>query len=296
MEKIQHTNFKKIGIITKSTIVDHEECLLALVKFLKKRNKEILLDSNAELLVNKKPGYSKAHLLNKADMVIILGGDGTLLKVARQISRKIVPVVGVNFGTKGFLTELDRSKMEEGLNKILSGSFEIDKRTLLRVTLYRKGKKLNTHLALNDAVINQGSIARLINLKVEVDQRKMITLDADGLILSTPTGSTGHSLSAGGPIIHPRIPGMLLTPICPASLSIRPILIPTSRQITIVIQTRRRDERANIGLTIDGQECIPLQYGDEIKVRKSKRNLYLIRLTNKMYYKTLRQKLNWGNE
>lgn len=296
MEKKQHNNFKKIGIITKSTIVDHEECLLALIKFLKKKGKEVLLDSNAELLINKSAGLSKAQILNKADLVIVLGGDGTLLKVSRQINRRIVPILGVNFGTKGFLTELIRSKMEEGLSKIFADSFEIDKRSLLRVTVYRKGKKIKTSLSLNDAVINQGSIARLINLKVEVDQRKMITFDADGLILATPTGSTGHSLSAGGPIIHPRIGGMLLTPICPASLSIRPILIPTSRQITIVLQTRRRDEKTNIGLTIDGQECIDLEYGDEIKVRKSKRSLYLVRLTNKLYYKTLRQKLNWGSE
>lgn len=289
-------DIKNVGIITKSTIIDHEAYLKALIKYLGQKGKNIFLDSNAQQLIDGKLGLSKSQIINKCELVIVLGGDGTLLKVARNTGRKLTYVVGINFGTMGFLTELEPDKALLGLDKIFEGLYEIDKRSLLRVTLYREGKKLETLLSLNECVINQGVIARLINLRLEVDKRKMVVFDADGVIIATPTGSTGHSLSAGGPIVHPEVHGMLITPICPSSLSIRPIVIPLSRQIKLTLQTKRKDEKADIGLTIDGQQCIPLKYGDEIKIRKSKRNFYLLRLQSPRYYKTLRKKLNWGND
>lgn len=289
-------NIVKIGIISKSTIGEHEEFLRSLIKFLQSQNKEIYLDNNAQMVISGKPGHSKVELLQICDLVIALGGDGTLLKTARNIGRKVTYILGVNFGTLGFLTELDPKHMLQGLKAIFAGKFDIDKRHLLRVTHYRNGKKIGTFLALNEAVINQGAMARLINLKLEVDKRKMLNLDADGIIVATPTGSTGHSLSAGGPIVHPQIQGLLITPICPSSLSLRPIVIPINRQIKIILQTKRREEKTNIGLTIDGQQCVELEYGDEIRIRKSKRSLYLVRLKHRQYYRVLRKKLNWGVE
>ncbi len=296
MQEVSNRKIVKIGIITKSTIGVHEEFLRGLMKFLKEEKKEVFLDTNAQMVLSGQSGLSHMELLQTMDMVMVLGGDGTLLKTARSLGRKVTPVLGINFGSLGFLTELDPKHLFNGLKSIFAGNYNIDKRSLLRVTLYRNNKKFGTFLALNEVVVNQGAIARLINLRLEVDQRKMLTLDADGIILATPTGSTGHSLSAGGPIVHPEILGMLITPICPSSLTLRPIVIPMNKQVKVILQTKRRDEKSNIGLTIDGQQCVSLEYGDEIRVRKSKRSLYLIRLKHRQYYRVLRKKLNWGGE
>jgi len=216
-----------------------------------------------------------------------------LLKTARSIGRNKVLTLGVNFGTLGFLTECTPDKLSFCLNKIISGQYNVDRRSILRTTIYRKGKKMQTFASLNDAVINQGSFARLIKLDMEIDHRKMTTMHADGVIVATPSGSSGHSLSAGGPIIHPKIESLVVTPICPSSLSMRPIVIPDDRILSIKVDTRRKEDSAKIGLTIDGQEYVELKYGDIIKFRRSKRYFYLARTGNR-YYKMLRNKLGWG--
>lgn len=241
----------------------------------------------------KEPGHKKEELLKKSDMAIVLGGDGTLLKTARRMPRKKTLILGVNMGTLGFLSECRPEKMFECLDKVFKGKFDVDKRSLLRTTIYRKGEKIETFLALNDAVINQGAFARLIEVHLAVDNRKLVNFKADGVIVATPTGSTAHSLSAGGPIVHPKISSLTVSPICPSSLSMRPIVIPDNRQLTATIATERRDESAIIGLTIDGQDLTVLKYGDKIKFRRSRRSLNLIRTGNR-YYKMLRQKLHWG--
>lgn len=293
MPKIQKFNIEKVGIITKRNAIEHPKVLKDLVSYLKKHNKEIIFDSNSASLFKGENGYKKEDLLKKVDLAITLGGDGTLLKTARRLSRKKVIVLGVNMGNLGFLTECTPDRMFKCLDIIFKGNYHIDKRSILRVTIYRKNKKLETHLALNDAVINQGSFARLIQMDLAVDKRKLVKFSADGIIVSTPTGSTAHSLSAGGPIVHPYIEGFIITPICPSSLSMRPIIIPDKKQLTITIATERREESAIIGLTIDGQDMTILKYGDQIKIRRSKRVIYLAR-TKHSYYKMLRSKLNWG--
>ncbi len=194
--------------------------------------------------------------------------------------------------------EDNHEKTFEFLDEFFNGTYYIDERMLLRVTLYRAGQKIATHLALNEAVVNQGNFARLISLRAETDQRKMISFKADGVIVASPTGSTGHSLSAGGPIVHPTIDAIIFTPICPSELSVRPIVIPSSRQLKIVIETERRYQDNTIGLTIDGQIVIPVQYGDEVKIRRSTRKLRFIRkpVGGGSYYKILREKLSWGKK
>ncbi len=239
-------------------------------------------------------GYNKEKLLQKVDLVIVMGGDGTILKTARRMPRKKLLLLGINLGNLGFLTECKPDKMIECLDKVFKGQYSVDKRTLLRITIYRKGEKIDTFLALNDAVINQGAFARLIALDLEVDNRKIVNFKADGLIVATPTGSSAHSLSAGGPIVHPRVESLTITPICPSSLSMRPIVLPDNRQMTVTIETQRRDEAALIGLTLDGQDMMILEYGDKIKFRRSKRKIYMVRTGNR-YYKVLRSKLKWGN-
>lgn len=282
-----------IGIITKRNIIASKEVVFKLVKYLKKNNKKVYLDNNAASLFKDKEGMKKKKILKKADMVICLGGDGTLLKTSRRMGKKKVPVLGVNMGSLGFLTETTPNKMFEALDRVFEGKYVIDRRFILRVTIYRDGEKIYTNLALNDAVINQGLFARLIDLRLEVNQRKIIEFEADGIIVATPTGSTGHALSAGGPIVHPSVHSFVIVPVCPKSLSVRPIIIPNDRQLKLIVQTHRVKE--HVGLTLDGQETFDLEYGDEIKIRKSSRWFDMIRITGGGYYKVLRQKLHWGD-
>lgn len=284
---------KRVGIITKRNNDSFVPVINKLSKYLKGKKVEILLDNNSAEYFKNEKGHKKEEILKKADLVLTLGGDGTLLKTARRISLKKVMVLGVNLGNLGFLTETTPDKLIETLDKIFEGKYAIDKRSLLRVTIYRGGQKIETFLALNDAVINQGAFARLIKIDLEADGRKVVNFMADGMIIATPTGSTAHALSAGGPIVHPYLHAFVIAPICPSSLSMRPIVIPDDKQITAVIATQRRDESAIIGLTIDGQDMMILKYGDKIRFRRSQRSLYLVRTQNR-YYRVLRSKLNWG--
>ena len=286
--------FHKIGVITKIKAKHYLPVLTQLVSYLNKQKKEIYLDLNCSSVLGKRGGLDKTEMLRKVSMAIVLGGDGTLLKVARKLSTKKVQVLGVNMGNVGFLTETSPRDMIKALGRVFKGHYVLDERLLLRVTVYRNGKKYWTSLALNDAVINQGGFARLIDLFVSVNKRKLALYRADGLIVATPTGSTGHSLSGGGPIVHPRIEGLLLTPICPVKLGFRPILIPNNRQISIELKTEWRAEKKPIVLTIDGQLTINLKRGDVIRIRTSSRTFNMIRMTGHNYYRMLRKKLNWG--
>lgn len=287
------SNIKTVGIITKRN-VPQKKAIKQLVKFLKRKKKVVLFDTNVCELFKNEPGVKKEKLLKKVDLAIILGGDGTLLKTARRIQRKKTLVLGVNMGNLGFLTECRPEKMYECLEKIFAGKYEEDKRALLRVTVYRHNKKIATFLALNDAVVNQGAFARLIKMDLEINSRKVVNFKADGMIVATPTGSTAHSLSAGGPIVHPKLGSLTITPICPSSLSMRPIVIPDDRQLTATIATQRRENTPVIGLTIDGQDMIKVEYGDKIRFRRSARHLYLVRTQNR-YFRMLRSKLHWGD-
>lgn len=290
-------SIKKIGIITKRNLKEHPktvQIVKRLKTYLEKRKIKIFYDNNSCQLFKNQTGYNKEQLLKKVDLAVTLGGDGTILKTSRRLPQKKVLVLGVNLGNLGFLTECVPNNIFECLNEILKGEYYIDKRSNLRISIYRKGKKIKTLMALNDAVINQGSFARLIQMDVQMDTRKLVNFRADGMIVSTPTGSTAHSLSAGGPIVHPRIDCFVITPICPSSLSMRPIVVPDKKHLIITIETQRREEGAIIGLTIDGQDTMDLQYGDKIKIRKSRRKIYLVR-TKHNYYEMLRSKLNWGD-
>jgi NAD+ kinase len=300
MKAKKQEKFQVIGLIASSKTKKHAAFLKDLMKYLKKKKCKIIWDDHLTCIYGEENVQDRAKLLKSADLVITLGGDGTVLKAVRDLpKRKNLYLFGINLGHVGFHTEVKKSKKAfDVLDEMLAGKYVIDDRTLLRVTLYRKGKKIATHLALNDAAINQGNFARLICLKTEIDQRKMINFKADGMIIATPTGSTGHSLSAGGPIVHPHLDALIFTPVCPSDLSIRPVIIPSSREMTITIDTERRFEDNKIGLTIDGQIVIPVEYGDKITVRKSSRRLRFIRRNSSIgsYYRVLRNKLGWGQK
>jgi NAD+ kinase len=285
--------FHKIGVISKRTISEQVPALKEIVGKLQKYAKELYLDNHSDEALHGGKGMEKHEIFSKSDLVVVLGGDGTILKSAHSVGKKRTPVLGVNMGTVGFLAEVLPEKLDYAMKQIQKNEYFLDRRSMLRITLYRQGKKVETFLAMNDAVINQGLFARLIEMKIQIDQRKVASFKADGLILATPTGSTGHSLSAGGPIVHPTLNALIISPICPVTLSLRPIVIPNDRQLKVTIETQRRGAY-NIGLTVDGQVTIPLEYGDELKIRKSSRQYYMVRLKSKNYYRLLREKLGWG--
>lgn len=298
MKAKEPVHFQTIALIGRTRLQKEKGFIERLKKYLEKEKKTVIWDEHVASILGKEEKHERSYLLKHADMVITLGGDGTILKVMRELpKRKDLYVFGINLGNVGFLAEVkDKTKVFEMLDEFFAGIYHVDERLLLRVTHYRGNKKMETHLALNDAVINQGKFARLIQLRAEIDQRKMIVYKGDGLIVATPTGSTGHSLSAGGPIIHPRIDAFVFTPICPADLSVRPIAIPSNRQLNITIETERKYDDNTIGLTIDGQIVIPVKYGDQVKIRRSSRKLRFIRKSgmNGKYYRLLRDKLSWG--
>lgn len=228
--------------------------------------------------------------LKRADFIIALGGDGTILHEARRIAPLGIPILGVNLGTLGFLTSLDFVDLSEALEKIFKKKYRWEERLMLEIDVYHRDKKLKSFLALNDAVIHNGVNARVINLALEVSKQFVTTYRGDGVIISTPTGSTAYSLAAGGPIVYPLLPVILVTPICPHSLSQRPIIISEKEEIQIIVQSGEQD----CIFSADGQEAMPLEKEDKVVIRKAKHRLQLIIVSEKSYFEVLRDKLSWG--
>jgi NAD+ kinase len=222
----------------------------------------------------------------------VLGGDGTLLSVARAAHPHNVPILAVNLGSLGFLAEISLDELYPTLENILNEKFKIESRMLLNAYIWRNGKKVEDYNVLNDIVINKGVVARVINLQVLVDGQYMTSYRADGLIIATPTGSTAYSLSAGGPIIHPSMQTLVLSPICPFTLTNRSILIPDQS----IIQVKLDAEYNDVRVTLDGQESYKMKAGDILEIQKTKTTLQLIKGPNKNYYKILRKKLHWGTQ
>lgn len=295
-ELVSKAKVKKIGILAKKDLKLEKDLFKNLITFIESFDKKVILDENAGVLMPSKKSSLRENVLKTADLVITLGGDGTLLSASHSLPRqKKVLFLGVNMGTLGFLSEVkDFDKLQEILTEVFNDNYFLDERDMLRVTVYRKSKKIDTFLALNDAVVNQGNLARVIKLRVDIARRKVAEFKADGLVLATPTGSTAHSMSAGGPIVHPSLDTILMTPICPITLSNRPILLPTDENIHVHIATERREGASDIALTIDGQKHYILKYGDQITIRKSSRKLSLIRMHKESYYKNLRSKIGWA--
>ena len=231
--------------------------------------------------------------LKKAELIISLGGDGTLLRAARLAALKDIPVFGINLGGLGFLTQIGSNDIETALEKIHQEKYFIDERMMLECSVKRKTKKkIKKFIALNDIVVGKGSFARLVCLATYINDYYVITYSADGLVVSTSTGSTAYSLSAGGPIVNPKIKSMLITPICPHTLSARPLIIGENDRVRIDLESS--DEEAM--LTIDGQEGFALKYNDEVVVKKSKFKTKLITFKEKNFYTILREKLKWSGQ
>ena len=278
---------KHIGIIAKP--LSDNRILTELERWLTSRGIRVFYDESAASQIGS-PSISipRPEIPVKCDMIIVLGGDGTFLSVARLSGCDKTPILGINLGGLGFLTETTLSGLYSDLEEVLSGRFNVERRMILYASLLREGKVVASHLALNDVVVHMGNLARIITLNVQVNGEFLNKFQADGLIVSSPTGSTAYSLSAGGPILYPTLDALLLTPICPHTLSNRPIVVPGGSVVDIL------PESEDVTLTLDGQTGMSLKEQDTVRVERSDSSIQLISLPNKSYFDVLRTKLNWG--
>lgn len=284
----QPVSVERVGVAVKQKSAEAIRLAVEVADWLRRRDVEVFLDE----AVVRAYGLDAATAFEPTgefDLVVVLGGDGTLLSVARSV-RSGIPILGVNMGTLGFLTEISRGELYPALVEVLSGTFETVERSLFEVELKRSGRSPQTYKVLNDVVVNKSALARIIQLRVRVDGRLIAEYRADGLIVSTPTGSTAYNLSAAGPIVHPELPVAVLTPICPHTLTMRPLVVPDSSELTVRLETPDED----VYLSIDGQEGTTLGYQDEIVVRRSPDPSMLVKISPRTFYDALRSKLRWG--
>ncbi len=284
--------FKKIGLIAKPDDKRVQKALIKLIKFLKARDLDIVVGDQcaAQLSSEEMVGLETLNGDN-CDLLISIGGDGTLLHAAHQLPNYDVRLLGINLGTLGFLTDISPKEMDQRLDRILQGDFFEEQRAILRCSVIRNDEVLATYNALNDAVIQKWDTARLITFDTYINDVFVNSQRSDGLIISTPTGSTAYALSCGGPILHPSLNAISLVPICPHTLSNRPIVIDGDNKITIQIST---PEAEHARLTCDGNVKFALAQDDQISIEKSERFIRLIHPNDHDYYATLRAKLQWG--
>jgi NAD+ kinase len=223
-------------------------------------------------------------------MIIVLGGDGTLLSVARLVRDYEVPILGVNLGGLGFLTEITLEELYRVLERVIQGDFITDERVVLNAAVIRRGERMAEFTVLNDAVINKGALARIIDLETTINGEYLTTFKSDGLIISTPTGSTAYNLSAGGPIVYPSLHSVIITPICPHTLTNRPIMVPDDVEVRVILKAKQQE----VILTLDGQQGFYLEFEDMVEVRKAKSRILLIKSPYRHYFEVLREKLKWG--
>lgn len=286
----------KIGIIINLEKPEILKITSQIVEWLQSRGKKVLVTAagicSAEGIGSAGGiiSSSEKELAEEAECVVVLGGDGTLLNCARTIGVLGKPIFGVNFGQLGFLTEIELPDLTPALERLISGKFEIEERMMIQAEVFRNGKKICNFYCLNDAVITKGAFARLIRLKIFVNNEYVDTYPADGLIISTPTGSTAYSLSAGGPLVAPNLELMIVTPICPHTLYSRSVVVDKDSEVKVVIQ----ETQAEVMLTIDGQSGIELLPQDEIFVRKAPFTARFLKLNQRSFYEILRQKLREG--
>jgi NAD+ kinase len=284
---------ERVGLIAKPHARGLSKLVQHLLPWLEELHIEAYLDEATAAAAGNVSPHPHSTIPDLVDCIIVLGGDGTLLSVARLLEDRDVPILGVNMGSLGFLTETTTGELDTMLSQILVGDYVIQERIRLKTCIYRQsGEQLPQPIVLNDVVINKGTLARIINLETFVDDLYLTTYRADGLIVSTPTGSTAYSMAAGGPIAHPKLQALLVSPICPYTLSHRPLVLPDTAKIHVVLQTRNED----VLVTLDGQVGINLYYGDTVEIHQATQPLKLIRTAKQdHYFQILRTKLKWGD-
>ena len=281
---------KTVGIISKPNSPPAQEIVPTLMEWLHGRGVSLRLDEQTAFYAGGVAGIPRDEVPEGCDLIIVLGGDGTLLSAARAIGRREIPLFPVNLGSLGFLTAITIEELYPELQRAFRGEHRIAKRKMLTTEVVRGGEVVDCYEALNDAVLTKQSMARMIDLDAYVDDQYVCAYKADGLIVSTPTGSTAYSLSAGGPIIFPSVPALCITPICPHMLTNRPVLVPE----TSVIRVISRAPAESVFLTIDGQVGSQLKEGDTVVCHSSRAALHLVRPPRMMFFDVLRAKLKWG--
>jgi NAD+ kinase len=284
-------SFQSIGIISRPRRSDLAVVVPPLLKWLAARGIQTFIDEEtANCLPDGSKGETRQRVADASQLLIVLGGDGTLLAAARLAAPRGIPVLPINMGSLGFLTNFTLAELHPALDDTLEGRFSLSERVLISVELERAGRVIDAQRVLNEVVINKGALARMIELELIIDGGFVCRYRADGLIVSTPTGSTAYSLSAGGPIVHPAVESFVITPICPHMLSDRPLVIPDS----CAIEMKLSGNTESVFLTLDGQRGIPLQPTDTVRASRAKELLKLIQPPKKSYFEILRNKLKWG--
>lgn len=285
---------KTFGVVIKHKVPAATKIAMEVVDWLEKHKCSVVIADEASGYLAKRPKakkFPKEELPARCDMVIVFGGDGTFLSIARQMIWKSVPIIGVNLGQLGFLTEVRVDEVYEVLESVLKGKYEVQERVMLEACVKRAGKELFCLPVLNDVVVSKSAIARVIDFQLSLNGVSVARLKSDGLIVSTPTGSTAYSLAAGGPIVHPHVGGILITAICPHSLNVRPLVIPEDAVVEVELLLKDGD----IVLTLDGQFGYELHQGDKISISKYKRHaLKVVQSPKRDYFELLRTKLYLG--
>ena len=285
--------FKTIGLIGKFATPSSAGTLCSVARLLENHGLEVLVDNSCDALAERCsmfPGVSKEQLGERCDLVIVVGGDGTLLNAARALAGYEVPLLGINLGRLGFLTDISPDDIEFTLNRVLAGQFFEERRFLLQASLIRDGEVISTNEAFNDVVVHKWNVARMLESEVYIDGLFVYTMRSDGLIVSTPTGSTAYALSGGGPIMHPALDALVLVPICPHTMTNRPLVVGADSKIDVVVCSDQTDKAQ---VTCDGQLNLALNPGDRVRVRKQD-TIHLIHPSDHDYYHILREKLHWG--
>jgi len=282
---------KNIGILTKPKFPEMTPTLQGVVAWLRERSITVLLDTTSAALLNEPGGIQKTKLAGQADVLLVLGGDGTILSAARLAAERSIPILGVNMGGLGFLTEVRLDNLYASLDRVFDNDYALDDRLMLHTHVHRHGETVARGVVLNDIVISKGTLARMIELKIAIQGQFVTNLRADGLIVATPTGSTAYSLSAGGPIINPAVKALILTPISPHTLTHRPLIVPENVEIEVTLTSKDDGAMA----TLDGQVGIAMTQGDTAVIQTSDCRTKLIRFPESHYYEVLREKLKWGD-
>ncbi|HEY1610458.1 MAG TPA: NAD kinase [Paraburkholderia sp.] len=286
-----NSQFKTVALVGRSNTQGIGEPLTALARCVSKLGFEVVFEAQTarEIGATDYPALRPAEIGARADVAVVLGGDGTMLGIGRQLAPYKTPLIGINYGRLGFITDIPVSHMQEVVPQLLAGSFEREERMLLEARVMREGEPLYHALAFNDVVVNRSGVSGMAELRVHVDGRFMYNQRSDGLIVSTPTGSTAYALSSSGPILHPQLKGIVLVPIAPHALSNRPIVLPDESTVGIQIVSGR-----DVNVNFDMQSFTAVQLGDVIEVRRSRHTVPVLHPVGYSYYATLRKKLHWN--
>jgi NAD+ kinase len=285
------SSFQKVGIISRPRRSNLAVVVPPLLQWLEARGIQVFYDTEtAGALHDSTKGLTREEIAEKSELLLVLGGDGTLLAAARVAAPLGIPILPINMGSLGFLTSFKLEEMYPALEETLAGRLPSSERVMLDVQLEREGTVIERQTVANEAVINKGALARMIDLELLIDAEFVCRYRVDGLIVATPTGSTAYSLSAGGPIVHPSVEAWVITPICPHTLSDRPVVIRDDSTVDIHLSA----DTESVFLTLDGQTGIPMQPADKVRMKRATNRLKLIQPQKKSYFEILHSKLKWG--